>query len=458
MKSLFEPRAVAVIGASSKKGKIGYEILRNIVDGQFAGSIYPVNPHEEVILGLKVYRSILDISEKVDTCVITVPPEAVPQVLLECGRKKVKGAVVISAGFSEIGNFKLEKQVSDCALQTGVRVIGPNCAGIINTSRKLYATIESRVDPGNIAFMTQSGALGGAVLAWAREQRIGFSKFISYGNRSDVDETELLEYLLEDQETRVIAAYIEGLRDGRRFIHTARRVNLVKPVIVIKSGHSVEGSRATLSHTGAMAGSDKIYDGAFRQAGIIRAEDMDDLLDMAKALSSQPLPEGKRIGIVTNSGGPGVMMVDALANLDLEVPELSPETSEKLSFLPPICSRKNPIDLTAETSADSYEKTLRVLAQSNEFDTLVAVCIPPAFMQSEPISNAVLRVGQTISIPIVTCFMAGDLVTEGAKMLETGGVPNFPTVRRTAKAVWALVQRERYLTREKRRSRKFSPK
>jgi len=367
LKSLFEPRAVAVIGASSKKGKIGYEILRNMVDGQFGGAIYPVNPHEEVILGLNVYRSISDVPDAVDTCIITVPPEVVPQVLLECGRKKVKGAVIISAGFSEIGNLELEKQVLESALKGGVRVIGPNCAGIINTEKRLYATIESRIAPGSIAFITQSGALGGAVLAWAREQRMGFSKFVSYGNRSDVDEAELLEYLSEDRQTRVIAVYIEGLRDGRRFIQVAKRVSMAKPILAIKSGYSSEGSRATLSHTGAMAGSDKIYDGAFRQAGIIRAEDVDDLLDMAKALSCQPPSRGDRIGVVTNSGGPGVMMVDALARLGLKAPESSAESRDKLAFL------------------------------------------------------------------------------EGAIMFESGGVPNFRTLRRTAKPVWALVQRHRYL-------------
>jgi len=445
LKSVFEPRSVAVIGASSKKGKIGYEILRNIVDGQFAGPIYPVNPHEEVILGLDVYRSIIDIPNVVDTCVITVPPEAVPQVLLECGRKKVKGAVIISAGFSEVGNFELEKQVLKYALEGGVRVIGPNCAGIINTETKLYATIESRIAPGGIAFITQSGALGGAVLAWAREQRMGFSKFVSYGNRCDVDEAELLEYLLEDSQTRVIAAYIEGLRDGRRFIQAAQQVSLSKPILAIKSGYSVEGSRAALSHTAAMAGSDKVYDGAFRQAGIIRAEDVDDLLDIAKVLSCQPLPRGDKIAVVTNSGGPAVMTVDALARLDLKAPEPSADTKDRLAFLPAICSRNNPIDLTAGAGADDYERTIRILGQSDDFDALVAVWIPPAFLQSEPICEAVLRARRDIIKPLVACLMAGDLVTEGSKMLESGGVPNFPTPKRAAKAVWALVQRHRYL-------------
>jgi acetyl coenzyme A synthetase (ADP forming)-like protein len=445
LRLLFEPKGVAVIGASSKNEKIGYEILRNIVDGQYAGQIYPVNPHDENILGLKVYRSITDVPDVVHTCIITVPPESVPQVLLECGRKNVKGAIVITAGFSEVGNIELEEQVLKSALKWGVRVVGPNCAGIINTEKKLYATIESRIAPGSIAFITQSGALGGAVLASAREQRIGLSKFVSYGNRSDVDEAELLEYLSADNQTKVIAAYIEGLREGRRFIQTARRVSEVKPVLAIKGGSSAEGSRATLSHTGALAGSDQIYDGAFRQAGIIRAQDLDDLLDMAKALSYQPIPKGERIGITTNSGGPGVMMTDALANLSLKVPEPSSDTMGKLAFLPAICSRKNPIDLTAGTNPESYERTLRVLAESDDFDALVAIFIPPAFQKSEMITEAVLHVTRTISKPVVACFMAGDLVREAVEALEKGGVPNFPTVRRTAKAVWALVQRGRFL-------------
>jgi acetyl coenzyme A synthetase (ADP forming)-like protein len=445
LKLLFEPRSVAVIGASSKKGKIGYEILRNIVDGQFTGPIYPINPHEKAILDLKVYPSIIDVPTIVDTCIITVPPQAVPQVLLECGRKKVKGAVVISAGFGEIGNFALEKKVLESALECGIRLIGPNCAGIINTENRLYATIESRIASGSIAFITQSGALGGAVLAWAREQGMGFSKFISYGNRSDVNEAELLEYLLEDQQTKVIAVYIEGLRDGRRFLSTAQRVGMVKPVLAIKSGSSKEGSRATLSHTGALAGSDKIYDGAFHQAGIIRADDVDDLLDMAKTLSSQPPSGGGRIGVVTNSGGPGVMVVDALAKLGLKANEPSAETKDRLAFLPDRCSRNNPIDLTVETDPDYYERTLRILADSDDFDALVVVYVPPAFLKSEPISEAVLRARRAASKPFVACFMAGDLVREGVKVLESGGIPNLPTPKRAAKAVWALVERDRYL-------------
>jgi len=445
LKWFFEPRSVAVVGASSRKGKIGFEILRNIVEGGFAGPIYPVNPHEQTILGLKVYRSIGEVPGDVDTCIIVVPPHMVPAVLFQCGEKSVKGAVVISAGFSEIGNFELEKQVVDNASKSGVRVIGPNCAGIVNTEKRLYATIESRIEPGDIAFVTQSGALGGAALAWARQEHIGFSKFISYGNRCDVDEADLLEYLMEDQQTKVIAAYIEGLRDGRRFVKTAKRVSVVKPILAIKSGCSSEGTRATLSHTGAMAGSDKVYDGAFRQAGIIRAEDIEDLFDMARVLHNQPLPTGNRVVVVTNSGGPGVMMVDSLAKLGLAIPATSADTKNKLAFLPEICGRNNPVDLTAEADPEHYRKVLEITQESDDFDVLVALFVPPAFVKSEPISDVVVDVHRTASKPIVACWMSGDLVTEGVKILERGNVPNFPTPKRAAKAVSALVERGRYL-------------
>jgi acetyl coenzyme A synthetase (ADP forming)-like protein len=443
LKRMLEPRSVAVVGASSKKGKIGYEILRNIVEGQFLGSVYPINPHENLILGLKVCSSIREVADVVDTCIVTVPPAKVPQVLEECGDKNVKGVVVISAGFSEIGNSDLEKHVLESASKHGVRVIGPNCAGIINTEKMLYATIESRIAPGSIAFITQSGALGGAALAWARQEHIGFSKFVSYGNRCDVDEADLLDYLMKDQQTKVIAMYIEGLRDGKRFLETAKQASLRKPILTIKSGCSGEGKRATLSHTGAMAGSDKVYDGAFHQAGIIRAEDIEDLFDMAKALSAQPHSRGDRILIVTNSGGPGVMMVDALVKLGLKVPEPSIEFKNKLEFLPEICSRNNPIDLTAQADPEHYEKVLRI-AESDSFDAIVAQFIPPAYVKSEPISEVVLRASRTLSKPIVACWMSGDLVSEGVKILERRGVPNFPTPERAAKAIWALVQRGKY--------------
>jgi len=448
LKPLFEPRAVAVIGASSKKTKIGHQVLRNIIEGQFAGPIYPINPNEETILGLQVYNSILDVPSVVDACIIAVPPIIVPQVLMECGSKSVKGAVIISAGFSEIGNLELEKQVVESASKSGIRVIGPNCAGIINTENELYATIESRIAPGSIAFITQSGALGGAALAWARQEKIGFSKFVSYGNRCDVDEADLLDYLMEDQQTKVIAAYIEGLRNGRRFVETAKRVSVRKPILAIKSGYSSEGMRATLSHTGAMAGSDKVYDGAFRQSGIIRAEDIEDLFDMAKVLSMQPPSSGDRTVVVTNSGGPGVMMVDALAKLGLEVPEPSTEVKDKLSFLPEICSRKNPIDVTAQGDPEQYNKVLQIAQDSDDFDTLIALFVPPAYVKSESVSEVVLEVSRAGSKPIVACWMSGDLVTEGVNILESGGVPNFPTPARTAKAVWALLQRGRYLAQQ----------
>lgn len=448
LKSMLEPRAIAVVGASSNRRKVGYDILRNIVEGQFSGQVYPVNPHEQIILNLKTYPSIVDIPGVVDVCIVTVRPEIVPQVLLECGRKNVKGAVIVSAGFGEIGNYELEKQVVESASKSRIRIIGPNCAGFINTQLNLYATIESKISAGGIALITQSGALGGAALAWARQERIGFSKFISYGNRCDVDEADLLEYLGEDEQTKVIGMYIEGLRDGRRFINTARKVSLKKPLLAIKGGRSTQGMKATLSHTGAMAGSDRVYDGAFRQTGIIRAEDIEDLFDMAKVLYTQPLPRGDRVLVITNSGGPGVMMVDALEELSLKVSETPIEMKKELDFLPEICSRSNPIDLTAQGGSEEYEKVLQIAQASQGFDVVIALWVPPAYIKSEAVSEAIVEAMRVASKPIVACFMSGDLVREAAETLESGGVPNLPTPRRTAKAVWALVQRGRYLAEQ----------
>jgi acetyl coenzyme A synthetase (ADP forming)-like protein len=449
LRSILEPRSVAVIGASSKSGKIGHEILKNIVEGGYAGPIYPVNPHEEFILALKSFKSIMDVPDDVDACIITVPPHLVAQVLDECGKKKVGGAVIISAGFSEIGNFDLERLIVEIASKNELRIVGPNCAGIINTQNKLYATMESRIGPGNIAFMTQSGALGGAALAWARQERIGISKFISYGNRCDIDEADILEYLVEDDQTKVIAAYIEGLRNGRRFLDSAKDASKKKPVVAIKSGTSCEGSRAALSHTGSLSGSDRVYDGAFLQTGIIRAEEIDDLFDMSKALSCQPASRGKRIAILTKSGGPSVMMTDALVKLNLEVPEPSTQMKDALTFLPEICSRKNPIDLTAEATPEQYGKVLETIAESNEYDIAISMFVPPAFVKSEETGRAVAEVASDMSKPIVACWMSGDLVTEAVQILEGRHVPNFPTPRRTAKAVWALVERGTYLSKSR---------
>lgn len=432
------PESIAVVGASAKPGKVGHELLRNLVEGGFGGRIYPINPKAESVLGLRAYPSILDVDGKVDLAVVTVPSSAVPGVIQQCGEKGAKAAVIISAGFSEIGNRSLEEEVVEVAKRRGVRIIGPNCAGITNTHVNLHATIETRVGKGDIAFVTQSGALGGAVLAWAREKRIGLSKFVSYGNACDIDESDILEYLADDTQTKVITLYIEGVKDGRKFLMAAGEASRKKPLIAIKGGLSEAGVRSVLSHTGSLAGSGEIYRAAFRQAGIIEAGGIEDMFDMARALSYQKPMGGDKVAILTNSGGPAVMAADELERLGLKVPKPSEDIMKELDFLPPNCSRNNPIDLTAEGSPGVYVRAFNALLSGGYYDAALVIDVPTAWGDAAEVARALIPSIKAADKPTVACWMAGHLVENAVPLLEKNGSPNYETPKRAAKALWAL--------------------
>jgi len=441
IREMLEPSAVAVIGASSRPGKIGYEVLKNIIEGGFEGDVYPVNPKGGEILGLKVYQSVLKLPKTPELAVVTTPAQAALKVVEECGVKGVKGAVIISAGFSEVGNYDLERRLISIAKSYGVRIIGPNSAGVVNTSLNLYACLEFRVKSGPISLISQSGAIGGVLFAYARASRIGFSKFISCGNSADVDESEVLAYLAGDEGTKVIALYMESVKRGRHLIEVAREASLIKPVIALKGGRSNAGIRAASSHTGSLASSYAVYAGAFRQAGIIQVEFLEDLFNSAKALSTQPPARGDRVAILTNSGGPGVLTTDACESLGLKVPEPSSELKSKLmSILPPICSVRNPIDLTANASYDWYFESLKILLSSREFDGVIVICVPPSFMDSTLAARAVIDARRFYpDKPIIASFLYGDVVEEGVKLLEGNQVPNVSSPRGAAEAMKVLV-------------------
>jgi acetyl coenzyme A synthetase (ADP forming)-like protein len=436
----FEPESVAIIGASKKPLKVGHELLKNIIDGNFPGKIYPINPAADEILGLKCYPSILDVKEPVDLAVVVVPAQAVPEAIKQCGEKGTKAVVVISAGFSEIGNKTLEEEVVRIARQYGVRIIGPNCTGIINTHRNLYATMESRAGRGDIAFVTQSGALGGAVLAWAIEKGIGLSKFASYGNACDVDESDLLNYLADDPQTKVITLYIEGVKNGRKFFEAAKNVTRKKPLIAIKGGLSKAGARSVASHTGSLAGNEAIYRTVFKQSGIIEADGIEEMFDMARALAYLEPMKGDKVAILTNSGGPAVLATDALERLGLKVPEPPEKIVRALDFLPPVCSRKNPIDLTAEGSPEAYVKAFRALFSEEYYDAGLIIDVPIAWdaqgatEAAKLLTEAIREVGK----PTVVCWMSGHLVRDAVAVFEENKIPNYETPKRAAKALWAL--------------------
>jgi len=449
--TFFSPQSVAVIGASREPEKLGYAVLANLKEEAYPGRLYPVNPKADEILGLKAYPSVLDIPDPVDLAVVVIPYHFVPAVLEECGQKGVSSVVVISAGFREAGREGLdrERELIEIAERYDLRIIGPNCLGVIDTATPLNATFAAGMPPGGpIAFMSQSGALGTAVLDMAMAGRVGFSKFVSLGNKADVSEIDLLEAWGDDSASKVILIYVEGLPDGQKFIKVAQEVARHKPVIAIKSGVTKSGSRAVSSHTGSLAGSEEAYKAAFRQAGVIRAASMEKLFDYARAFAYQPLLAGGRIGIVTNAGGPGILATDALERAELKIPRLSRETMEALeTYLPGAASAANPVDVLGDARADRYEQAVQLVLDDPNVDGLVVIVTPQAMTEIEKTAYAVGRMAQKSDKPVLGCFMGEARIEAGIEVLWEHGVPNYPFPERAAKALAAMSdyrrQRER---------------
>jgi acetyltransferase len=443
LEAFFSPSSVAVIGASRDPDKLGYAVLENLKQGGFPGEMYPVNPKAEEILGYQAYASVLDVPGPVDLAVIVIPYQFVPDVLEECGQKDVPAVVVISAGFREAGREGLEREreLIRIADEYGMRLIGPNCLGVIDTNTPLNATFAAGMPPGGpIAFMSQSGALGTAVLDLAMAGRVGFSRFASLGNKADVDEINLLNAWEDDPNSRVILIYVEGLRDGQRFMEVARRVTRKKPVVAVKSGVTQAGSRAVSSHTGSLAGSEEAYRAAFRQAGVVRAESMEHLFDYARAFGYQPLPPGRQFAIVTNAGGPGILATDALEHAKLRLARLKPETTEQLTAdLPGAASVGNPVDVLGDALADRYEHALRLVLQDPEVDGVIVIVTPQAMTQIEETAHVVGKTVQDFDKPVLGCFMGEARIEAGIDVLREYGVPNYPFPERAAMAMAAMV-------------------
>ncbi len=454
----FYPKSVAVIGASRTPGKVGYELLKNLKE-KYRGKIYPINPKADEILGLKAYPSIKDVPDEVDMAVISVPAAMVPKVAEECGEKGVKGLVVISGGFREVGHegAKLEEELVRVVRKYGMRLIGPNCVGVyvpktgVNT---VFLTKERQGYPehGFIAFISQSGAFGAAVLDWAAMRGIGISKFVSYGNKADVDEDDVLEYLRDDEDTRVITMYVEGVSDGRAFFKALRETTSVKPVVVLKSGRTEAGARAASSHTGALAGQDFIYSAVFKQSGAIRTYGMEELFDVGMAMGMQPPANGDRIAVLTVGGGSGVMATDALCDLGLKVPRLSDSTIEKLrKVLLPIASPYNPVDVTGSARDEHLVEAVEILMRSGEVDAIMWL---PYYMVpgiSEELNKKfverVKKVNKELStpIPVVGVATGGTYTAKFSREAEELGIPMYLSPERAAKAIKALVDYGRWL-------------
>jgi len=445
--TFFEPESVAVVGASRDPEKLGYSVLANLKEGGYSGRLYPVNPKADEILDLEAYPSVLDIPGAVDLAVIVIPYPFVPDVLEQCGQKEIPSVVVITAGFREAGREGLEREreLVETARKYDLRLIGPNCLGVIDTATPLNATFAAGMPPsGPIAFMSQSGALGTAVLDMAMAGRIGFSKFASLGNKADVSEIDLLEAWGDDPDSRVILIYVEGLPDGQKFIQMARQITRRKPVVAIKSGVTASGSRAVSSHTGSLAGSEAAYKAAFRQAGVIRATSMESLFDYARAFAYQPLLGGDRIAIVTNAGGPGILATDALEHAGLDITRLSNETMEALAeYLPGAASVANPVDVLGDALADRYEHAIQLVLNDSKVDGLIVIVTPQAMTEIEKTAHAVGQRARNADKPVLACFMGEARIEAGVDVLWQYGVPNYPFPERAAAALAAMSQYRR---------------
>ena len=453
LNAFFTPQSVAVIGAAREPGKLGYGVLSNILNYKYSGQVYPINPKAEDILGLKCYPSVLDVPDPVELAVIVVPNKFVPQVIEECGKKGVQGAIIISAGFREAGmdGIKLERQVLEIAAQHGVRIVGPNCLGIISTHTPLNASFAAGMPPkGGIAFMSQSGALCTAILDWALAKDIGFSYFVSLGNKADVDEVDLLQAWEEDKESRVIIVYMEGLRDGRKFMEVARRVTRHTPVIAVKSGNTAAGSRAVSSHTGSLAGSERAYQAAFGQTGVLRASSIEQLFDYSVAFAYQPPLKGRNLAIVTNAGGPGIMATDALESNGMKLATLQPETVELLrQGLPPAANVFNPVDVIGDALADRYEHALKAALADKNVDGVLAILTPQVYTQIKETAEVIGRLAAGQSKPVLGCFMGEQRVGPGIEVLNQHNIPNYSFPERAVGALRAMAdfweQRQRPL-------------
>ena len=449
----FTPHTVAVIGASANPKKLGYSVLENLVTGGYAkkGTVYPINPSTGSILGLQAYQSVLDVPGSIDLAVIVIPYPYVPDALRVCGEKGIPAVIVISAGFREAGREGLDRELEliDIAKHYNIRLIGPNCLGVIDTFTPLNASFSAGTPPsGPMAFMSQSGALGTAVLDISLAGRLGLSKFVSLGNKADVDEIDLLKAWGDDPHTRVIMIYSEGMSNGQEFIQAARQVTAKKPVVAIKSGVTQSGSRAVSSHTGSLAGSEQAYHAAFRQAGVLRVESMQSLFDISLALGYQPLLQGDRIAIITNAGGPGILATDALERSGLTMARFENETISTLSqHLPDAASAANPVDVLGDARADRYQMALETVAADPNVDGLLVLLTPQAMSEIEATADAIGRISESSAKPVIASFMGEAKVESGVDRLETCRVPNYPFPERAARAFKAMSDYRRVISR-----------
>jgi acetyltransferase len=449
----FSPRGVAVIGASSEPTRLGYGIARSLVTGGYPGQVVLVNPKGGQLLGHPLYPSILQVPDPVDLAVLLVPAAAAPETLRQCGERGLKAVILCSGGFSETGTegAALESQCAEIARQYHMRLMGPNCIGVIDTHLPMNATFLPPPGPlpGNVAFISHSGALCAAVIDWSRSQGMGFSRLVSLGNQADLSEAEVLEPVAEDPHTLALTLYLESVRDGRQFVRQAATAARRKPLVAVKVGRYSSGQRAAASHTGALAGQESAYDAAFRRAGVIRADTIEEMFEWARALAACPLPQGRRIAVLTNAGGPGVTAADALEAQGLQLADLSDSTLAAMrQFLPPAASLRNPVDMLASASPEDYARSLQLLLSDAGVDGAMVIIPAPPMFAAGAVARAIIPVIQSGSKPVVAAVMGGDLVSEAVAHLRAAGVPEYRFPERAAAALAALAQRSTFLAQD----------
>ncbi|MCC7031877.1 MAG: acetate--CoA ligase family protein [Acidobacteria bacterium] len=451
--ALFRPRAVAVIGASRDRRSVGGSILHNLLTFEFQGQVFPVNPKASVVHSLKCYASVEDIPDPVDLAVIAVPKPHVLGVLESCGRKGVGAVVIITAGFKEVGEagLALEQEAVRIVKRYGMRLVGPNCMGVINMDPavRLQASFSANEPlPGNVAFSSQSGALGEAILALLRERGLGLSMFVSLGNKADVSGNDLLEYWEQDSNTRVVLMYLESFGNPQRFLEICQRVSKSKPIIAVKSGRTAAGARAAASHTGSLAGADNAVESLLTQAGVIRAASIEELFTYASAFASQPMPAGTRVAIITNSGGPAILATDACIELGLQIPTLSNDTQARIrTAVAPEASVANPVDMIATAAGPQYEAAMRAAADDPNVDAIIAIFTSLEMIDGPAVAQGIIRGAEGCGKPVLVCFMGSVRSREAIDLMRDAGLAVYTFPEDAARAMAAMVRHGRWLQR-----------
>jgi len=448
---IFYPNSIAIIGASRNPRKIGHQVVRNLVRAGYEGKIFPINPHAKEILGIPAFEKITDIKDEIDLAVIAIPAKYVLETVHECGKAGVKGLAIITSGFGEVGKKELEDEIVRTAKSYGMRVLGPNIVGVMNTRHKVNASFCPILpEMGDIAFITQSGALGIALVGWTKMNRIGLSSVVSVGNKADVDDVDLLQYFGQDDQTKVITMYIEGLHYGRAFVNVAREIVKEKPIIALKVGWSKRGRLAVSSHTGSLTGKDTVFNAAFKQAGIMRAETFQELFDWALALSLQEIPKGDNTVIITNGGGAGIIATDACEKYNIKLIDVPayPDLEAKFrSCMPDFGSARNPIDLTGQAGHEGYNKALKYALTDDRIHAIIAIYCHTAVTDPMAIAEGLVdAINETQSRkPLVVSFIGGENVIAAINWLREQGIPAYPSPERAVFAMSGLFERKEIL-------------